>query len=83
MRDRENDDENDKFEYRRRQINSANPALRRHAINNFLGNNINEHYLGEMNVFCRHCNAKHFQSVKVNRGDSLILILRTFHRYLN
>ena len=32
--------------------------------------NINEHYLGEMNVLCGHCNAKHFQSEKVNRGDS-------------
>ena len=70
LRDRENDDEPDEFERRRRQINSENRALRRHAMNNFESNNINEHYLGEMNVLCRHCNAKHFQSEKVNRGDS-------------
>ena len=55
MRDRVNDDEADEFERRRRQINSENRALRRHAMNNFESNNINEHYLGEMYVLCRHC----------------------------
>ena len=43
LRDRENDDEADEFERWRRQINSENRALRRHAMNNFESNNINEH----------------------------------------
>jgi len=33
--------------------------------------NITEHYIGEMNIFCEHCCAKHFKSEKVaNKGNS-------------
>jgi len=33
--------------------------------------NITEHYIGEMNIFCEHCSAKHFKSEKVaNKGNS-------------
>jgi len=32
--------------------------------------NVTEHYIGEMNVYCEHCGAKHFKSEKVaNKGN--------------
>jgi len=30
--------------------------------------NFVEHYIGEMNVYCEHCGAKHFKSEKIARN---------------
>ena len=40
-------------------------------IDNTISRVIEQHYLGEMNILCMHCNAKHFISEKIaNKGLS-------------
>jgi len=52
------------YRSRRRQLHRLN-------INRMLIDNINEYYIGSMDVSCIHCNAKHFEAEKVsNKGNS-------------
>jgi len=32
--------------------------------------NVVEHYIGEMNIYCEHCGAKHFKSEKVANKEN-------------
>ncbi|KAB0792783.1 hypothetical protein PPYR_00660 [Photinus pyralis] len=55
--------------YRSRQKGYIDTSLL--AIDNELGNEILEHYIGAMSVTCMHCSAKHFPSERVaNKGNS-------------
>ena len=64
-RSRENDEEEREFQNRRREWNVENQRFLEQ------NSNIDEYYLGEMDVLCSHCNAKHFTAEKVfNKGNS-------------
>ncbi|XP_058799382.1 uncharacterized protein LOC131668913 [Phymastichus coffea] len=49
------------------QQNAVNQATRNNSLNNKQNSIVEENYLGKMDTLCTHCNAKHFDSERVQR----------------